>query len=140
MAPPRLPVIKVVGVSASGKSTLVASLRAAGYDARPISQEHSGVHDLWNKFDLPQALIYLDVSLEAQLARRDDVTWSVSARDDELARLAHARENADLLINTTALNAATVLALVLAWLRSKGYRKSDSPLRPMSATGAPVMD
>ena len=138
MTAPRLPVIKVVGVSAAGKSTLVAALRRAGYDARPVSQEHANVPDLWNRFDLPTLLIYLDVSLEQQLIRRTDVSWTEDARVQELARLAHAREHANLHINTSSLEADRVLAIVLAWLEGKRVRRNDGPLPPVGPTGAPV--
>ena len=71
----RLPLNKVVGVSASGKSTLVAGLRQAGYYARPVSQEHSHLPDLWQQFDRGRVLIYLDNDLESQRQRRPDVSW-----------------------------------------------------------------
>jgi hypothetical protein len=133
-----LPVIKVVGVSASGKSTLVKRLRLAGYDARPVSQEHANVPTLWRQFGAPKALIYLDVSLEAQRARRDDVTWSAAAREEEVRRLAHARHHADLVINTSASSPDTVAALALAWLRSHRIRHAAEALPPAGETGAPV--
>ncbi len=140
--PPRteraLPIIKVVGVSASGKSTLVAALRVAGYDARPVSQEHANVADLWRRPQPPKALIYLHVSLDAQRARRDDVSWSERAHADECLRLQHAREHADLVVDTSALAAATVLAIALAWLASHPVRHAASSLPPVGATGAPV--
>ena len=41
--------IAVVGVCASGKTTLVQGLREEGYDAYNVAQEHSGIHDFWNK-------------------------------------------------------------------------------------------
>ena len=37
--------IAIVGVCASGKTTLVAGLREAGYDAYNVAQEHSCVHE-----------------------------------------------------------------------------------------------
>jgi hypothetical protein len=135
-----LPIIKVVGISAAGKSTLVASLRAAGYDARPVSQEHANVADLWRHFETPRALIYLDVTLEGQRARRTDVTWSEEARDSEVRKLAHARTHADLVINTTALSPAIVLTIVTAWLGAQKVRRANTPLPPIGATGAPVAD
>ena len=49
-----LPLIKVVGISASGKSTLVKALRQRGYRARPVSQEHSNVPSLWQQFEEPE--------------------------------------------------------------------------------------
>src|SRR4051794_16737319 len=78
-----LPIIKVVGISGSGKSTLVAALRAQGYDARPVSQEHSQVPNLWQQFERSTYLIYLYASLEVQQRRRQDVTWTAAAHQEE---------------------------------------------------------
>ena len=86
------PLIKVVGISAGGKSTLVRNLRNAGYDARPVSQEHSSIPDLWQQFDTPDVLIYLDTTLDAQRTRRPDVTWTAETLRAEERRLDHARE------------------------------------------------
>jgi hypothetical protein len=131
-----LPVIKVVGISASGKSTLVALLRSHGYDARPVSQEHSSVADLWRRFDKPQWLLYLDVSLEVQRVRRPDVTWSAQWHRTEELRLRHARDHADLLIDTGTMTPDEVAALALLFLRAKRVRHADAPLPPLSATGS----
>ena len=51
--------IAIVGVCASGKTTLVAGLRAAGYDAYNVAQEHSCVHDFWAKKN-PDMLVMID--------------------------------------------------------------------------------
>lgn len=136
--PPAL--IKVVGVSAAGKSTLARRLRAQGYDARPVSQEHSGAPTLWKQFGAPRALIYLDVSLAAQQARRTDVAWSAEHRGIEIERLADARAHADLVIDTSTQSSAEVLAIALAFLESKRMRRSASPLPPLGETGAPVRE
>jgi hypothetical protein len=133
---PPLPLIKVVGISGSGKSTLVQGLREAGYDARPASQEHSNVPDLWQKFGKPVVLIYLYAGLENQEARRPDVTWSEVAHDDEAARLVHAREHADIRIDTSNLGADGVLSLALHYLRSQKIRCHSEPLPAQTATGA----
>ena len=37
--------IAIVGICASGKTTLVRGLREAGYDAYNVAQEHSCIHD-----------------------------------------------------------------------------------------------
>jgi RNase adaptor protein for sRNA GlmZ degradation len=135
--PARLTLIKVVGVSASGKSTLVDGLRKAGYDARPVSQEHSDVADLWRRFDSAKLLLFLDVSLHAQRARREDVTWTATARSAEQRRLAHAREHADLIINTSSMAPESVLEVALAFVRSRGARGAGEALPPLAGTGAP---
>ena len=134
--PNKLPVIKVVGVSASGKSTLVKGLRAAGYDARPVSQEHSNVHDLWKQFDFPKVLIYLDVTLAMQEKRRPDVEWSEAARSIEIERLSHALEHADLRIDTSELTPQNITQLALAFLVNQKIRHADQPLEAVPATGS----
>jgi hypothetical protein len=131
-----LPIIKVVGISGSGKSTLVRGLRAAGYDARPVSQEHSHVPNLWQQFDRPAFLIYLHANLEDQRARRPDVTWTALAHQEEVQRLRHAREHADLRIDTGNLTPNGVLQIALRFLTSKRVRHAAQPLDPLPATGS----
>src|SRR5688572_14963601 len=114
-----LPIIKVVGISGSGKSTLVSALRAHGYDARPVSQEHSNVPTLWQRFDRPTFLIYLTTSLENQQVRRQDVSWSAGAHQEEARRLAHAREHADVRINTAELTPTEVYNVAIAFLQRR---------------------
>ena len=131
-----LPIIKVVGISGSGKSTLVNALREAGYDARPVSQEHSNVPSLWQQFDRPSYLIYLFASLEIQQARRQDVTWSDAAHEEELRRLAHAREHADVRINTGEMTPAGIVKMVRSYLSRRRVRHADKALEPVQATGS----
>src|SRR5512144_1418394 len=94
------PLIAVVGVCASGKSTLVAGLRAQGYNVRQVLQEHSYVPYMWQRITAPDLLIYLDAQLETIRARRRDPEFPVWLFEQELARLAHAREHCDLYIST----------------------------------------
>ena len=132
--PPSLAIVKVVGLSASGKSTLVAGLRAAGYDARAVSQEHSRVTDLWRQFDPPAGLIYLGVSLAAQ-QQRTEVTWTQAALDEERRRLAHAYQHADLRLDTSYLTPARVLDVALRFLDGLRLRRADVPLAARPPTG-----
>jgi hypothetical protein len=132
------PIIKVVGISGSGKSTLVKALRAAGYDARPVSQEHSNVLTLWQQFERTGYLIYLFVSLETQRSRRQDVTWTEEAHQEEMRRLAHAREHADLRIDTDRLSPEGVLAVALSYLTRRRVRHASGALGPLPATGSAV--
>jgi hypothetical protein len=134
----KLPIIKVVGVSASGKSTLVRALREQGYDARAVSQEHSHSATLWKQFDVPRVLIYLDSTLEAQQQRRPDGTWDAANLAVERQRLQNAHAEADLRINTAELSEADVLHMALAYLRAKRIRHAQAPLPPAGETGAPV--
>ncbi len=132
----QLPLIKVVGISASGKSTLVKALRRHGYNTRPVSQEHSNVADLWQQFDQPNILIYLEVDLATQKARRPDVTWDKSWLREENTRLDHARGHAELKINTAGLTGDNVLQIALTFLKNEGVRHADHALSPLNATGS----
>ncbi|MEZ4733340.1 MAG: hypothetical protein R3E79_40105 [Caldilineaceae bacterium] len=134
-----LPLIKVVGVSGSGKSTLVQRLRHAGYNARPVSQEHSSIPDLWRQFDQPILLIYLEASLEAQRQRRPDVTWDARYLQTEWERLSHARDHANLKIDTSALPPETVWRIVEVFVKQQRIRHADHPLAPLKATGSAVL-
>lgn len=130
-----LPSIKVVGVSAAGKSTLVAALRALGYDAYAVSQEHSNVADLWKQFGIPRVLIALETDLATQRQRRPDVTWDAAHLVSERQRLSAAHQAADLRINTTDLTAQQVLALVVAYLERKRIDRAATALPPAPRTG-----
>lgn len=130
-----LPLIKIVGVSAAGKSTLVAGLREKGYNARPASQEHSEIPDMWRRIRPPALLIYLDADLAAQQQRRPDVTWDAQAIATEKARLRHAQLHADLYIDTRRLSADEVLEQALRFLREKNIPHEDGPLPPVPPTG-----
>lgn len=114
-APPRPPRIAVVGPCASGKSTLVKALRAAGYEARHPAQEHSYVKDMWRRLVDPDVLIYLDISYEALLERRP-FFGERAYLEREQARLAHARAHADLYLDTSGLTAEEVTEAVLGYV------------------------
>lgn len=109
--------VAVVGPCASGKSTLAAALRAAGYEARQPAQEHSYVPDMWKRLVDPDALIYLDISYEALLARRPSF-GEPDFLEIEKARLAHARAHADLVLDTSELSAEEVRAGVTSFLKA----------------------
>jgi thymidylate kinase len=105
-------VIGVVGPCAAGKSTLVADLRALGYLVRHIAQEHSYVKDMWKQISNPDFLIYLDVAFEIS-KERTGTNWSRVIYDNQIERLKHARQEADLYINTNNLTPQQVLEMVL---------------------------
>src|SRR5690242_10551409 len=88
----------VVGPCAAGKSSLVARLRAAGVQARCVSQEHSYVPYMWQRHN-PDVIIYLDLRLDT-LRRRGRRTWSQRMLDEQHRRLAHARTHCHLYLVT----------------------------------------
>ena len=107
--------IAIVGVCASGKTTLVAGLKAAGFDAYNVAQEHSGIHRFWDKHP-PDILVMIDATLPA-IKKRRIVYWDEERLVVQHARLADARAHADLYLQTDALDAAQVLAKVIAFIR-----------------------
>ncbi len=109
--------IGVVGVCASGKSTLIKGIEARGYRARHIAQEHSYVKDMWKRITNPDILIFLDVSYPLTLQRRK-LDWSEANWAEQQRRLAHAREHADFYLNTDDLNAEQVLERVITFLET----------------------
>lgn len=114
--PEEHPLIAVVGPCASGKSTLVRALREQGYNAREIKQEHSYVETMWKEFTRPDLLIYLEVSQEVAGQRRAaeaDASWW----DRLQQRLRHARQHADLHINTDRLSPEEVVDKTLSFLQ-----------------------
>lgn len=108
--------IGLVGPCAAGKSTLAARLKALGYPARHIAQEHSYVPYMWKRMADPDVLIFLDVSFENTLVRRK-LDWTRSEYEEQLRRLRHARQYADLIIRTDDLNPDDVLQIILAFLK-----------------------
>jgi deoxyadenosine/deoxycytidine kinase len=118
--------IGIVGVCASGKSTLARALLAQGFDARQISQEHSYVPDLWRRFSKADVLIYLDVSLATIRRRRGNPNWPEEAREVEVERLRHARDHCHLYICSDDLAAQEVLTRVLDFLTQNGIHAHPS--------------
>jgi hypothetical protein len=105
--------VGVVGVCGSGKSTLVAALKARGLAARQIDQEHSYVPDLWRRFDLPDVLVYLDAG-DATVAGRIGPLLYSGLLPAQRERLAHARAHAHVYVQTDDKNPGEVLDTVLA--------------------------
>lgn len=104
--------IAVVGPCASGKSTLVEGLRQRGLQARQVAQEHSYVPAMWQILARPRVLVYLDASYPVCTARRS-LDWTEGEYQIQLARLAHARQHCDILVETDGMSPAQVLQAVL---------------------------
>jgi deoxyadenosine/deoxycytidine kinase len=110
-------IIGVVGPCGAGKSSLVAGLRSRGYLIRHIAQEHSYVPDMWRRLTNPDFLIYLDVSYENTVLRRK-LDWTYEEYLEQLRRLHHARQHADLYIDTNSLVLEDVLQSVESFIQS----------------------
>jgi deoxyadenosine/deoxycytidine kinase len=109
--------IGVVGPCGAGKSSLVAGLKAEGFPGRHIAQEHSYVPDMWKRLTNPDILIYLDVSYENSLLRRK-LDWTYAEYIEQIRRLRHARQYADLYVDTNLLTLAQVLDTTLAYIKT----------------------
>lgn len=110
-------IIGVVGPCGAGKSSLVAGLQARGFKVRHIAQEHSYVPDMWKRITNPDILIYLDASYENTVIRRK-LDWTFAEYSEQLRRLQHARQHADLILNTNPLNVTQVLETVITFIIS----------------------
>jgi hypothetical protein len=108
--------VGVVGPCAAGKTTLISALRQRGYPTRHIAQEHSGVKDMWLRLVNPDVLIYLQVSYPLTCIRRK-IDWTEAEYEEQLHRLEHARQHADLILDTDKLSAEQVLGVVLDYLQ-----------------------
>ena len=108
--------IGVVGPCGAGKSSLVANIRPYGYQLRHIAQEHSYVPDMWLRMTNPDILVYLDVSYENTI-RRCNLDWTYEEYTEQIRRLRHARQHADLYLDTNPLTADEVLQEVLLFIR-----------------------
>jgi len=107
--------VGVVGPCGSGKSTLITALEKRGYTCRHIAQEHSYVKDMWKRISNPDVLIFLDASFPVSTARRK-LNWLESDHAEQQRRLVHARQHADLVVETDSLTPDEVTARVLAFL------------------------
>lgn len=105
----------MVGPCAAGKSTLASRLRKLGYQAKNIAQEHSYVPYMWQRITHPDILIYLAVSYQNTLLRRN-MSWSEVEYQEQLRRLLHALAHADKVIDTDPLTPDQVLEEVLTFL------------------------
>lgn len=116
MEPPSKTLIGVVGPCGSGKSTLVAGLERYGYVCRHIAQEHSYVPSMWQKISKPDLLIFLEASFPVSTARRK-LSWQKKDHEEQLRRLSHARQHANVVIDTDDLTPEQVLRKVLDYLK-----------------------
>jgi GTPase SAR1 family protein len=110
--------VGVVGPCAAGKTTLVTGLQKYGYEVKHIAQEHSYVADMWQRLTKPDFLIYLHVSYLLTLQRRK-MNWTEIEYQSQLYRLRHAREHADLFIDTDFFTPSEVLQRVLVFLEAQ---------------------
>lgn len=109
--------IGVVGPCGAGKTTLTEALSRKGYRVTHIAQEHSFVPDMWKRLTKPDVLIYLEASYATTIERKA-LQWSEQEYREQINRLAHARQYADLVISTDDMSAEQVLNVVLDFIRA----------------------
>lgn len=112
------PIIGLVGPCKSGKTLLKRGLIRKGYQVKHIAQEHSYVKQMWKKIAKPDILVFLEVSFKETL-NRSTLSWSKNEYAQQIIRLAHAYEHADLIINTDVLTPQQVLDTVLNFLEGR---------------------
>lgn len=111
--------IAIVGPCSAGKTTLRQHLHTAGYtDIRNPAQEHSYVPDMWRKISKPDILIYLDIDYQASLRRRPLQDLGNQRIHTQRQRLQHARQHADLYLDTSQLTPQQVAQHVLNFLKT----------------------
>jgi len=115
MEPPGVVLVAIAGPCGAGKTTLAKALLLNGINARAIAQEHSYVPDMWRKITNPDVLIFLDVSYELTVQRRQ-LNWTKADYDQQMIRLAHARANATLIIDTNYRSPDLILLTVISYL------------------------
>ncbi len=115
--------VAVVGVCASGKTTLVKGLQARGFAAYNVAQEHSCIKKFWQKKN-PQYLVMIDASLPA-IKKRRLVFWDEARLEAQHERLKDAKEHADLYIYTDDLSAEDVLNKVTAFLEMQEAKRNQ---------------
>lgn len=115
--------VAIVGVCASGKTTLVKGLREAGIDAYNVAQEHSCIKKFWNR-KKPDLLVMIDATLSA-IKKRRFVTWDEKRLEIQHERLRDARENANLYIQTDELSREEVLQTIITFIRGKNDVKDN---------------
>jgi len=94
---------------------LIDGLASYGYRTRHIAQEHSYVKDMWKRLTNPDLLVFLNVTYEVSQQRRP-MNWTEAEYQEQQRRLAHARQHADLLLETDNLSLQQVLEQVLAFV------------------------
>jgi hypothetical protein len=75
---------------------------------------------MWQRLTDPDVLIFLDVSFELTRQRRK-LDWTLKEYQEQHRRLAHARQHADLVLDTDGLMIEEVLERVLAFLEGAGH-------------------
>ena len=110
--------IAIVGPCGAGKTTLANGLKAQGFNARAVAQEHSYVQDMWQRLTKPDILIFLQASQRVGMKRKR-FNWTIAEWQEQQRRLFHSLQNADFFLNTDDLSIQKVLDVVMNYLSSR---------------------
>lgn len=114
------PIIGIVGVCASGKSTIIKLLSEKGYHCRHIAQEHSYVPTMWMQITHPDFLIYLEASYPVTISRKK-LNWTIAEYNEEVYRLRHAYTHASLVIDTDNKTPDQITSIIISKLSENGF-------------------
>lgn len=78
---------------------------------------------MWQIISKPDVLVFLDVSFENSTSRRS-LSWAYEEYAQQLHRLQHARQHANLIINTDPLTIDEVVHQVVEFITSYPQRIS----------------
>jgi hypothetical protein len=73
---------------------------------------------MWQRITHPDLLIFLEASFEV-CTRRRQLVWTREDYEEQHRRLAHARQHADLVIDTEELTIAEVFSKAVAFLHER---------------------
>ncbi len=105
--------VVLVGVCASGKSTIAVLLSHFGIAGRSVAQEHSQCPTLFLRH-APPIVVVLTASLSTVRKRRR-MQWTAQQYDRQWRRLAVARSRAHLIVRTDLLDAHEVAQQIVLW-------------------------
>ncbi len=110
------PPLVLVGVCASGKTTISRLLNAQGIRARSIAQEHSSVQNLFRHGEA--SLVVLLCADWESVHRRRRLSFDREFYRTEWRRLSQARQEANLVVHTDMFTAVEVAQIVAKWWKS----------------------
>lgn len=111
--------ILVVGICASGKSSVIKELQQLGFKAKTCAQEHSCVESMWTKLE-SDVLIFLDCSYETVKKRRD-VPWGLKRIQSQKEKLQDALDNCDLYLKTDNLTLQETVERIVEYLKEEDF-------------------